>query len=322
MIEDKYFLDNDLQYKKFKLSKLQKFIRISTFIIFLIFSNIIYRNVFAESNQTLKEYVLIEQIEQLKLEYDIINKRLNNSLKTLECLQLNDQNVYRVILNIDSIEKIISNTTYRREINYDELHGYENEDMMISTLQTLKSVEIKTMDQYESHKILEKDMQKWIHKMAHLPIISPVHTEIRRGDGIKFREVHPILGTPAWHHGQDFSTPIGTEVFATGAGIVTFVGWDDGLGNYISINHDYGYESLYGHLSEFKINKGDIVNRGDLIGLTGSTGWSTGPHLHYQINLYGKFQNPLFFFNDDLSEEEYYAMIDTLTSRITFKYND
>jgi hypothetical protein len=77
MIEDKYFLDNDLQYKKFKLSKLQKFIRISTFIIFLIFSNIIYRNVFAESNQTLKEYVLIEQIEQLKLEYDIINKRLN-----------------------------------------------------------------------------------------------------------------------------------------------------------------------------------------------------------------------------------------------------
>lgn len=311
MAKNKYFLDEDLQYKKFRLSKIQRFLRISLFLIISIGVNIFYQNVSADTKETVKEHVLIQQIEQLKLNYDIINRRLNNSLKTLECLQIND-NTYRVILNIDSIQDIFSYS----DVSYEELEGYENSEVMISTIKLLNIFETKLMNQYESKKIIQKETREWIHKIAHLPMISPVHTEIRKGDGIKFREVHPVLGTPAWHHGQDFSAPHGTEVFATGAGKIKFVGWDTGLGNYIAIDHGYGYESLYGHLSQFKISVNDSVKRGDLIGLTGSTGYSTGPHLHYQINLYGKFQNPLFFFNEDLTENEYYAMIDTLTARL------
>jgi len=128
----------------------------------------------------------------------------------------------------------------------------------------------------------------------YLPLICPVTVTVRRGDGLKFREVHPVLGTPQWHHGQDFSTPYGTEVYATGNGKVIRAGWNiGGHGNYVEIDHGYGYHSSYSHLSKIKVSTGMDVKRGDLIGLSGSSGVSSGPHLHYQIMLYGHYQNPL-----------------------------
>ena len=91
-----------------------------------------------------------------------------------------------------------------------------------------------------------------------------------------------------------------------------------GFGNYVVIDHGYGYQSTYGHLSNIKVTRGAEVKRGDLIGLTGSSGLSSGPHLHYQIDFYGQHQNPLHFFNDDLTPDEYYEMISLLTSSKKF----
>jgi murein DD-endopeptidase MepM/ murein hydrolase activator NlpD len=137
---------------------------------------------------------------------------------------------------------------------------------------------------------------------------------------VKFREVHPVLGTPQWHHGQDFSAPYGTEVFATGAGKVIETGLQKtGFGNFVKIDHGYGFQTIYGHLSQINVTEGMDVKRGDLIGLSGSSGTSSGPHLHYQIDLYGHYKNPLFYFNDDLTEEEYLEMIQTLSSKSKFR---
>jgi len=115
---------------------------------------------------------------------------------------------------------------------------------------------------------------------------------------------------------MDFTAPTGTEIYATGDGKIVTVEWSRrGYGNQIIIDHGYGYRSAYGHLSNMKVTVGQNVKRGDLIGHTGSTGTSTGPHLHYQIDLYGQHKNPLNFFNDDLTEDEYFDMIQTLTSQ-------
>jgi murein DD-endopeptidase MepM/ murein hydrolase activator NlpD len=151
-------------------------------------------------------------------------------------------------------------------------------------------------------------------------MICPVDVAIPRGDGLTLRMVHPVLGITRWHFGQDFSCPYGTEVYATGNGKVITAGYSsDGFGNYVLIDHGYGFQSIYGHLSKIDVSEGMNVKRGDLVGLSGNSGTTTGPHLHYQVDLFGTPQNPLYFFSDDLSHDEYLKMITELSSRSKFR---
>jgi len=113
--------------------------------------------------------------------------------------------------------------------------------------------------------------------------------------GFTYRRKHPILKTYRAHRGIDYAAPRGTPVSAAGNGTVKFAGWRGGYGKLVIIKHPNGYETYYGHLSRIKkgIRKGRKVSQGDIIAYVGSTGLSTGPHLHYSIKRYGKFLNPL-----------------------------
>ena len=111
------------------------------------------------------------------------------------------------------------------------------------------------------------------------------------------------------HEGMDFACDVGTPVYATGDGTVHSAKWHSGYGNVIEIHHGFGYVTRYAHLSGFKIKAGQKVKRGDLIGYSGNTGKSTGPHLHYEVRLRGVPQNPVNYYFYDLSPEEYEAMI-------------
>ncbi|MGM9583786.1 MAG: peptidoglycan DD-metalloendopeptidase family protein [Phascolarctobacterium sp.] len=95
-----------------------------------------------------------------------------------------------------------------------------------------------------------------------------------------------------YHPGIDIAANYGTPVYASASGYVQRAGWYGGYGKYIKISHDYGYATAYGHLSSIEIDSGDYVNKGQLIGYVGSTGYSTGPHLHFEVLLYGKQVNP------------------------------
>lgn len=264
---------------------------------------------------SLKEKMLSQEVENIKLGYSLITMSIDNSLNILDDLELSDDTRYRPVLEMDSIPASVRKMGTGGVNRYEELDGYENSGLMINVRKQIDEIKNRSTMQYESFKVIEERKDEWKRELEYLPMISPVNVIYRLGDGLKFREIHPVLGTPQWHHGQDFSTPYGTEVFATGSGKVIEADWKGGLGNCIVIDHGYGYQSTYGHLSNMKVTVGQKVKRGDLIGLTGSTGTSTGPHLHYQIDLYGQHKNPLHFFNDDLTEDEYFEMIQTLTSR-------
>jgi murein DD-endopeptidase MepM/ murein hydrolase activator NlpD len=318
MNKRKYFLDSDLQYKPTKLTIKQKLLNVLLFLIAFLIVGSSYNFIYNKVDGSPKEKILTDKLEEVKLNYMILNKRFDNSSKILDQLHSLENNTYRAILDMDTLPEAFFNSGYGGIDEYQDFTSFDNYKLITSSLDRMRLIKQRTMVEYESYNTLKDAIDEWVRELEYLPLISPVNIEIRRGDGIKFRERHPILGRPAWHHGQDFSAPYGTEVYATGAGKITYVGKDKGYGNFIIIQHGYGYESLYGHLSEFKIKTGDYVKRGDLIGLTGSTGYSTGPHLHYQINLYGKYQNPLYFFNDDLTDEEYDQMIDTLNSLFKF----
>lgn len=316
MFKHKYFLDlSDLQYKKVRLPWRSKLVRFALWSLASVAATFVYSSFFYGTFGSPKEKELDQEIENLKLKYSIIGMSIDNALKTLDDLELSDRNRYRPVLDMDSIPASMRNMGSGGVDKYEELDGFNNSGLMLANRKKVDEIKNRTTFQFESFKAIEDKKNEWKREMEYLPMISPVNVIYRLGDGMKFRDKHPVLGTAQWHHGQDFSTPYGTQVYATGSGKVIEAGWKGGYGNCIVIDHGYGYRSTYGHLSNIKVTFGLNVKRGDLIGLSGSTGTSSGPHLHYQIDLFGQHKNPLYYFNNDLSEDEYFVMIQTLTSQ-------
>ena len=144
--------------------------------------------------------------------------------------------------------------------------------------------------------------------MSSIPAVCPIYVSDldRVGSGFGMRK-DPIDSTMKMHKGIDVAAPTGTKVYAAGSGkIIRISSSEDGYGNCIVIEHGYGFVSRYAHLSGFKIKEGDEVKKGDLIGLVGSTGRSTGPHLHYEIEKDGERIDPKKFIKYDLKGIETY----------------
>ena len=146
--------------------------------------------------------------------------------------------------------------------------------------------------------------------MASIPAIQPVYNkDLKRvASGWGFR-VHPIYHTRKFHYGMDFTAPTGTEVMATGQARVSFVGWKQGYGNTVILDHGFGYQTLYAHLFKSLVRVGQKVSRGDVIALVGNTGMSVGSHLHYEVHLRGTPVDPRNYYYIDLSPEDYDRMI-------------
>ncbi len=320
MPEQKYFLDyTDLQYKRVRLPWKSKIIRTFLWIVASVAITIFYNYIFDKTAGSPKEKVLNQEIEDLKLRYSLLDRKIDRNLKIMDNLELSDGNRYRPVLDMETIPESYRNMGIGGTNRFEELEGFVNSGLMVSIRKKVDVLKNRTIIQTESFNSVEETKNEWKREMEYLPMISPVNVIYRLGEGIRFREIHPVLGTPQWHHGQDFTTPYGTEVFATGSGKVIEAGWKGGFGNCIVIDHGYGYRSTYGHLSKINVTVGLNVKRGDKIGLTGSTGTSSGPHLHYQIDLYGQYKNPLYYFNNDLTEDEYFEMIQTLTSQVKLR---
>jgi len=317
----KYVLDLiDLQYKQVKLAWKERIWKLFLWFLASVIVTLIYGTLIQELFGSPKEAVLYQELENMKLQYSMLDRQIEESLEVLNSISYSDDNRYRLILDMDTVPGSIRTSGVGGVNRYEELEGYEYTGLMVSMRKKVDAIRNRSTVQFESFKAVSERTAEWKREMEYLPMISPVSVSIRRGDGVKFREVHPVLGTPQWHHGQDFSAPYGTEVYATGSGKVIEAGWSQsGFGTFVVIDHGYGYQTTYGHLSAVKVSVGMNVKRGDLIALSGNTGTSTGPHLHYQIDLYGQHRNPLHYFNDDLTEDEYFEMIETLSSRLKFR---
>jgi hypothetical protein len=285
-----------------------------------IFVALIYSALFQNIFGSPKEKMLSQKIENLKLQYSLIGRELDNSISSLSSFRQSDDCRYRPILDMDSIPESFRKAGYGGVDRYRDLTGYENSDLLISYRSKIDEIKNRATVQKESFKSIAERSGEWKREMDHMPAISPVSVEFKLGDKFGFREIHPVLGTPRPHYGQDFEVPYGTEVYATGDGTVVDAGWNSGgFGNLIVIDHGYGLQSVYGHLSSIKVSKGVNVKRGDLIGLSGSTGLSSGPHLHYQIEKFGQHVNPVYSFNNDMNFDEYTEMIQAFGSKSKFR---
>ena len=135
-----------------------------------------------------------------------------------------------------------------------------------------------------------------------IPNIKPVSGSITSAFGVR---VHPVYNISLFHSGIDISASEGTRVQTTGDGIVAFSGYDKGYGQKITINHGYGYKTIYAHLSKSLVRQGQKVKRGDIIALSGNTGVSTGPHLHYEVQKDNIKVNPTAYFFDETNPDKF-----------------
>jgi murein DD-endopeptidase MepM/ murein hydrolase activator NlpD len=266
--------------------------------------------------------MLLQQIDNMKLQYSLLGRQMDHSLAMLNSLALSDDKRYRPILEMKSLPEEYREGAVGGVERFSDLKGYKNSDLLISYMKKVEEIKNRTNVQKESFSFLEQRSIERQREINHYPAISPVNVKFSLGDGFRFRPVHPVYGMPRMHNGQDFEVPYGTEVYATGDGVVVEAGRNDGgFGIWIVIDHDYGLASIYGHLSQVRVVKGQNVKRGDLIGISGNTGASTGPHLHYQVEQQGHAINPSKYINidRDLDADEYNEMIKAFGAKSIYR---
>lgn len=259
-----------------------------------------------------KEKQLKREISELRDQYDNLGERMSQMNAVLEDIQNRDDNIYRVIFEAEPIADNIRKAGFGGVDRYKQLEGYNNSDILIETTKKLDMLAKRMYIQSKSFDDVANLAKNKAVLLASIPAIQPIaNKDLRRmASGFGFR-THPIYKTEHFHTGMDFSANIGTEIYATGDGVVERA--DDlaqGYGNHVVINHGYGYETLYGHMSKIIAKVGQHVKRGDVIGLVGSSGMSTAPHLHYEVMKNQDKINPINFFFNDLSADEYAQMLD------------
>jgi murein DD-endopeptidase MepM/ murein hydrolase activator NlpD len=259
-----------------------------------------------------REKALEREVDQLRLEYDILNQRLSQLNLVMEDLQDRDDNIYRVVFEAEPIPEQVRKAGFGGVNRYKQYRGMENSDLVVETMKKADILSKMMVVQSKSYdEILEMIKKKTAMLMA-IPAIQPVNNKDlkRMASGFGYR-TDPVYKTTKFHAGMDFSAPVGTEIYATGDGIVTRADADaSGYGNHVRITHGYGYLTLYGHMSKIKVRRGQKVKRGDVIGYVGNTGKSVGPHLHYEVHKNDQAVNPVNFYYNDLSPEEYSRMIE------------
>lgn len=257
-----------------------------------------------------QEYKLKERHEALTMEWDILQDRIRNANQQLAALIEKDDNNYRVILDSSPLDSSIrvAGIGGSERINLRPLREFPlilNQYVTVEKLKHQLNIEVQSYNEIEE--MLNEKLAMW----ASRPAIQPVsNTDLIRLHTTYGARYHPLLGYVRDHKGLDFSAPPGKPVYATGDGIVKVVYYSRSYGRVVFIDHQYGFETRYAHLSAFNVTKGQRVKRGEIIGYVGNTGLSRGPHLHYEVLYKGKHINPINFFQRDLSNEEYEKLIE------------
>ncbi len=256
------------------------------------------------------ESLLRKENKLLQTQYEVLSNRLDNVLEVLNEVQQRDENLYRVIFQAESIPESVRKSGFGGSNRYAHLMELSNAELIISTTKKMDILRKQLYIQSNSLNELIQMGKEQEERSKCIPAIQPIsNKDLRRTASGYGMRIDPIYRTPRFHSGMDFSAKTGTEIYATGNGVVSFAGWKQGYGNCIMINHGYGYKTLYGHLSKYRARVGQKVKRGQIIGEVGNTGKSTGSHLHYEVIVKGKYDNPSKYYYMDLTPEEYDRMI-------------
>lgn len=302
-----YYNTNTLRYEKLETPLRIKILRIFGFIaaafVTATFISLIAFKFVGSPNEKL----LGMQNEMLKDNYRDLREKVNDMEKQVAELEKRDNTVYRAIFEANPIPDSARAKELEEQIEIATITKMEDKELLTSILSTLNNLTSRIKVQKESYKEIDGLINNKEQLLSHTPAIQPVsNKELSRiASGFGHR-IDPVYKTVKMHAGLDFAAPQGTPIYATADGTVKIAGnQGNGYGNYVVINHGYGYETLYGHMVRVKARPGQAVKRGEVIGWVGSTGKSTGPHCHYEVHKNERRIDPVYFFYNDLTPDQF-----------------
>ena len=264
---------------------------------------------------TPKLYTIDNENRELVLKYNILQDRIRTLQSKIDDIHYRDQHVYRVLFSADSLSLGGIHTPYP-EAKYASLQGDDYSPLMTDTWLKMDALARQTYAaslSLDELQILAKNKERMSFA---IPAVWPIdRTQLEWFYSFGMRARHPIYKTRKMHKGVDMSCKRGVPVYATGDAIVQMT--DEGrrrrgYGRQILLNHEFGYQTRYAHLNKIFVKKGERVTRGQLIGEVGSTGGSTGPHLHYEVIHMGRHVNPVNYFNRNMTAEEYTELMEKM----------
>lgn len=245
--------------------------------------------------------------QNMKENYDALNNKVELLQQEMAALENRDNQVYRSIFEANPLPDSARAKLIEQKKEVEKVEAMNDEALGNELAKTLNNLSARVAYQFDSYNDIERLIKNQGEKLASIPAIQPVSNRQldRIASGFGYR-IDPVYGTPKMHKGLDFTAPQGTPIYATGNGVVRLAGYvDGGFGNHVIINHGYGYETLYAHMVRIKARGGQRVKRGELIGWVGSTGKSTGPHCHYEVHVNKNEVDPVYFFYNDLTPEQF-----------------
>jgi murein DD-endopeptidase MepM/ murein hydrolase activator NlpD len=302
-----YYNTNTLRYEKLETPLRVKLLRIFGFVAAAFVTAALISFFAFQFIGSPKEKILQQQNVNLRNNYATIRDELESLEQQMKELERRDNDVYRAIFEAEPVPDSARAKELAEEQEIALVERLKDDQLVASITNTLNNLKARANAQEKSYREVDELVKNKEKLLSHTPAIQPVSNKdlnrIASGYGAR---IDPVYKTVKFHYGLDFAAPQGTPIYATADGRVTTAGnTGNGYGNYVVINHGYGYETLYGHMVRVKARAGQEVVRGEVIGWVGSTGKSTGPHLHYEVHKYKQKIDPIYFFYNDLTPEQF-----------------
>ncbi|GGE24864.1 M23 family metallopeptidase [Psychroflexus planctonicus] len=316
MSKVKYYYDSEtLSYRKIEIKKGKKLGLSLLFLLAVMVTSIILLIIYLNipNLETPKEKAYKRELQNMKLQYELLNRKMDQAVNVLEDLEDRDDNIYRVYFEANPISDEQRKAGFGGVNRYSNLEGFDNSELIIGTKQKLDQLTKRIVVHSKSLDDVTNLAENKEALLASIPAIQPIRNkdQKRMASGYGMR-MDPIYKFRKMHNGMDFSAPTGTPVYATGNAKVKEIkrpNRSGGYGNLIVLDHGFGIETYYAHLDDFNVRRNQKVMRGEIIGYVGDTGKSTAPHLHYEVRRNGRPVNPINYYYNDLNSEEYEIMM-------------
>jgi murein DD-endopeptidase MepM/ murein hydrolase activator NlpD len=262
------------------------------------------------------EKILRQQLEDYEYNYELMEKQIEDLQQQMAELEKRDNQVYREIFEADPIPDSARTKELEKSKEITFVTSLNDNQLVTTLSQQLKNLALRVVYQEKSYDEIDDMIRNKEKLLASIPAIQPVSnkelTRIASGFGSR---IDPVYKVTKFHAGLDFAASQGTPIYATADGRIKEASHEaGGYGNHVIINHGYGYETLYGHMVRIKARSGHSVKRGEIIGWVGNTGKSTGPHCHYEVHKNGHPVDPVYFFYNDLTPEQFDRMLKLATA--------
>jgi murein DD-endopeptidase MepM/ murein hydrolase activator NlpD len=312
-----YYNTNTLRYEKQVVPLRETLLRILAFLSAAIVTAMIIVTIAFKFLDSPKEKLLKIQLERTQEQNKVYSELVDDINDRLKQLEKRDNEVYRSIFEADPIPDSARAKQLEQKKQLQVVAGMDQSELTEQVFKTLNTLYNRVVNQENSFKEIEGMIRNKEKLLASTPAIQPISNKDlnRLSSGFSYR-IDPIYKTVKFHPGLDFSAPQGTPIYATAQGVVRTAGnLGNGYGNHVIINHGYQYSTLYGHMYRIKVRVGQSVKRGEVIGYVGNSGKSTGSHLHYEVMKGKKHLDPIYFFYNDLTPEQYQQILKIASSR-------